>query len=409
MRYKEHILNVLIDSYERSSLSREENVVAVHISFPINKKTLPVYFDENSLAYEEIHGVANYLEELGYTYSVWKLGKKNHILQKIVLQDEKVDEIYEYLGRTPQKKMEQEQIQTLKKLNEEYKTPIAGKFICWLIERLEEGKTVKEFLELKDSKETQMLIRAIAAMESNHEEIYIREFSVRCFGDSKILEKRVGLLGKIFRRFSDDLAELDNESILAEYGIYRTPNYVYVKGNACFCIGAPNPHKINLADFRQGIGLSGEDLDSLKWLPDIPVKKVITIENLTTFFRWKESESILIYLGGYHNAVRRAFLQKIYKAFPDAQYLHFGDIDVGGFEIYRNLCHRTGIPFSPYMMGISQLKQYKTYGKKLTANDRRRLEILLKNEKYKEVWPTLEYMKEQDIKLEQESLQYPFR
>ena len=64
MKYEEHILQTLLDSYERSSLSRGENTVAVHISFPITKKTMPVYFDENSLAYEEIHGAAGMNEHL---------------------------------------------------------------------------------------------------------------------------------------------------------------------------------------------------------------------------------------------------------------------------------------------------------------------------------------------------------
>lgn len=101
MRYEERILQTLLDSYERSRLSRGENEVAVHIAFPITPKTMPIYFDENSLAYEEIHGTAGHLEEMGYTCSVWKGGKKNHILQKIVLCDEKVDEIYRHLGRVP--------------------------------------------------------------------------------------------------------------------------------------------------------------------------------------------------------------------------------------------------------------------------------------------------------------------
>lgn len=34
MKYEEKILQALLDSYERSSLSRGENTVAVHISFP---------------------------------------------------------------------------------------------------------------------------------------------------------------------------------------------------------------------------------------------------------------------------------------------------------------------------------------------------------------------------------------
>lgn len=404
MRYEERILQTLLDSYERSRLSRGENEVAVHIAFPITPKTMPIYFDENSLAYEEIHGTAGHLEEMGYTCSVWKGGKKNHILQKIVLCDEKVDEIYRHLGRVPEKQMQQAQLAVLQELKTECSTPVARNFICWLMKRLEQGKTVKEYLNLDDTEESRRLIRAIHKIETNQKEIYIREFSVQCFGDSKELEKKSGLIGKIFRRFSDDMEDMDNDVILAEYGIYRTPNYVYVKGSGRLRIGTPEAYDIDLRSLRQGIGLSGEDLDGLEWKVDVSVKRIITIENLTTFFRWEEPDSVLIYLGGYHNAVRRKFLQKLYQVFPEAEYFHFGDIDVGGFEIYEDLCRRTGIPFTTYKMGISELEQYEQYTRELTENDRKRMDSLLNNEAYENVWPILRYMKEHGKKLEQESI-----
>ena len=404
MRYEERILQTLLDSYERSRLSRGENEVAVHIAFPITPKTMPIYFDENSLAYEEIHGTAGHLEEMGYTCSVWKGGKKNHILQKIVLCDEKVDEIYRHLGRVPEKQMQQAQLAVLQELKTECSTPVARNFICWLMKRLEQGKTVKEYLNLDDTEGSRRLIRAIHKIETNQKEIYIREFSVQCFGDSKELEKKSGLIGKIFRRFSDDMEDMDNDVILAEYGIYRTPNYVYVKGSGRLRIGTPEAYDIDLRSLRQGIGLSGEDLDGLEWKVDVSVKRIITIENLTTFFRWEEPDSVLIYLGGYHNAVRRKFLQKLYQVFPEAEYFHFGDIDVGGFEIYEDLCRRTGIPFDTYKMGISELEQYEQYTRELTENDRKRMDSLLNNEAYENVWPILRYMKEHGKKLEQESI-----
>ena len=404
MRYEERILKTLLDSYERSSLSRGENEVAVHIAFPITPKTMPIYFDENSLAYEEIHGTAGHLEEMGYTCSVWKGGKKNHILQKIVLCDEKVDEIYRHLGRVPEKQMQQAQLAVLQELKTECSTPVARNFICWLMKRLEQGKTVKEYLNLDDTEGSRRLIRAIHRIETNQKEIYIREFSVQCFGDSKELEKKSGLIGKILRRFSDDMEDMDNDVILEEYGIYRTPNYVYVKGSGRLRIGTPEAYDIDLRSLRQGIGLSGEDLDGLEWKVDVSVKRIITIENLTTFFRWEEPDSVLIYLGGYHNAVRRKFLQKLYQVFPEAEYFHFGDIDVGGFEIYEDLCRRTGIPFTTYKMGISELEQYEQYTRELTENDRKRMDSLLNNEAYENVWPILRYMKEHGKKLEQESI-----
>lgn len=407
MQYEEKILQALLDSYERSSLSRGENVVTVHISFPINKKTMPVYFDENSSAYESIHGAVAHMEELGYAYAAWKGGRKNHILEKVILCEKNVDEIYSYLGRTPKKSQQQMQLEVLEELKQECQTPAASSFLFWLIERLNDGKTVKEYLNLADAEETRKLLRAVTAIESNKKEIYLREFSVRCFGDSKELQKKLGLIGKILRRFSDSaesFSEMDTEAILAEYQIYHTPNYVYLKGTGSLKVGKPDGCIMHLSNLKQGIGLSGEDLDSLEWMPDMQVQKVLTIENLTTFFSWKEPDCVMIYLGGYHNTVRRTLLSKLYRTFPQAQYLHFGDIDVGGFEIYRDLCEKTGIPFQPYRMGTEELEQYAAYTKKLTANDKKRLDTLLEKEVYEPVWPVLEYMKVHGVKLEQESI-----
>lgn len=94
-----------------------------------------------------------------------------------------------------------------------------------------------------------------------------------------------------------------------------------------------------------------------------------------------------------------------YQEFPDAQYLHFGDIDVGGFEIYRDLCRKTGIPFQTYHMGIYQLEKYKAYSQELTDNDRKRLDKLIeKMDGEGEDTEVLKYMKETGRKLEQEGI-----
>lgn len=99
-RFDVRLLNKLLDSYERSSLAKGTNKVAVHIDFRFNKKTVPEYFDESSLAYEEIHDWAHELEEKGFIRIIWKRGKEDHIIEKLILNEKKVTEIYEYLGRT---------------------------------------------------------------------------------------------------------------------------------------------------------------------------------------------------------------------------------------------------------------------------------------------------------------------
>lgn len=128
---------------------------------------------------------------------------------------------------------------------------------------------------------------------------------------------------------------------------------------------------------------------------------MITIENLTTFFRWQEPESLIIYLGGYHNSVRRTLLKKLYQELPNISYYHFGDIDAGGFGILKDLRKKTGIPFKTFCMDVETLKHYEKYGKVLTESDRIRLKELEKEEELQEV---VSYMLLHDVKLEQECI-----
>ena len=405
-RFDDRILNRLLDSYENSSLAKGTNKVAVHVDFRFNRQSIPEYFDESSLAYEAIHACAHELEAMGFVRIVWKKGKEDHIIEKLILNDEKTEEIYQYLGRRPHASYVKENLELIRSFRSSCSSPVCGSFLKWLEERLCKDLTVKEFIDLTCQKETEQLIQAVRAVEENRAESYVREFSIRNFSDSKIFEQMYGKIGKIFRRFSSGFEDMDTEDILAEYGIYHTPNYIYLKGQGILFLGKDGDEKIDLSLLKQGIGLSGEDLPYIRIKGREKIRKVITIENLTSFFRWQEKDSLMIYLGGYHNKVRRQLLREIYEAVPEAEYLHFGDIDVGGFEIYEDLCRKTGIPFRLYHMGTAELEKYRRFGKKLTDSDKKRLKALREQAEQDgaDYTAALKYMEEHEMKLEQECI-----
>ena len=403
--YEARILKGLLDSYERSLLSRGENKVAVHIAYPFTRKNLPEYFNESSLAYEEIHSCMKSLEEQGLVTIVWKNGKKDHIIEKVLLNEKNVEKVYAYMKRKPRNEYVKEHLQLLEEEKKKYQTPAVQGFLDYLKERLTAGKSVKEFIDIEDPGQTSKILKAVGELEKNREGCYIREFSIRCFGNSKTFESMLGVVGKILVRFGEGFEDMDIYGILAEYSVYHTPDYVYIKGKGELIFEDDPDSVINLSCLKQGIGLSGEDLGKIRIRKNSGIKKILTIENLTTFFRWQEKDSLMIYLGGYHNSVRRKLLELLYQDFPEAEYLHFGDIDVGGFEIYRDLCRKTGIPFKAYHMGIEELKKYEAYTQELTGNDRKRLEALLqKAEREGKDTRALRYMKEQGRKLEQEGI-----
>lgn len=406
-RYDEKILNTLLDSYEKSVLSRGENKVKVQIAFPFTKRTVPEYFNESSLAYDEIHAVLEETEQKGFLTIIWKKGREGHIIEKVLLNTDSVGPAYDYLNRTPKKEKENRHLEILENWSSKSRgMPVLGTFVSYLKNRIKEGKTVKEFIDLSAPDRTEQILSALFQVESNEEPCYIREFSIRHFGDSKIFEEISGVIGKIMRRFRTEFADMDMDAILSEYGIYKTPDYVYFKGEGKLLLAGNDVSVIELPLLEQGIGISGADIKRIRICGKESIKKVITIENLTTFFRWKEEAGLIIYLGGYHNSVRRELLRMVYQEIPDAKYFHFGDIDVGGFRIYRDLCEKTGIPFQTYHMGIRELETYETYTKKLTDNDRKGLRLLIEKEREEEGrnLETLLYMQEKDVKLEQEAV-----
>lgn len=401
VQYDKKIVNKLLDSYESSALFTGKNKVAVHIAFPFNRKTLPVYFDESSMTYEEIHAAMRRLEQQGFIKIEWKKGKEGHIISKVVLCTEELEKVYACVSRTPKADLIDQNRKLLSELRKRYHTPVYQALIDYLDNRLKNAQSVKEFIDLSDLSETEILLTGIAKIEQNERICYIREFSIEHFHDSKVFESMSGKIAKAMRMFGEEYKEKELEEILAEYGIYHTPNYVYFKGNVSLAIGN---HEYRIGELHQGIGISGEDIERICFQDAAQIRKVITIENLTTFFRWEEMESLMVYLGGYHNSVRRALLQKIYCTFPDAEYFHFGDIDVGGFLIYEDLRQKTGIPFKCYKMDLDHLKQYKKYGKVLTENDRVRIERILKDDPDVEYADILKYMLVVGVKLEQECL-----
>lgn len=400
-QYDKKIVNKLLDSYEASTLFTGKNKVAVRIAFPFNKSTLPVYFDESSFAYEEIHAFMEKLEQQGLITIEWKKGKEGHIISKVVLCIEELEKAYAYVSRVSKADQINQNRNLLSELKKRYHTPVYQSLIDYLDSRLEKAQSVKEFIDLSNLSETEILLTGIANIEQNDRICYIREFSIEHFHDSKIFEAMSGKIARAMHMFGEDCKEKEIDEILAEYGIYHTPNYVYFKGNVLLGIGSDT---YRIGELHQGIGISGEDIERICFQDVAQIHKVITIENLTTFFRWEEPESLMIYLGGYHNSVRRSLLKKIYQALPDADYYHFGDIDVGGFLIYEDLCHKTGIPFKRYRMDLDNLIQNEKYGRTLTENDRVRIEKMLKENPDVEYADVLIYMLDAGVKLEQECL-----
>lgn len=403
-RYDEKVLNMLLDKYEGSLLYTGKNQHNITIAIPIQKRSFPEYFDEASIQYDVIHEQLEMLEEKGYIRLVWKNKRRGHILEKCELVTEQADKIYQYLGRKTRAGKEQK----VKEICEAYKgkADILDAFLDWVEERFGNEESVKKYVNLENVKDFERLCELIWHILTNDKECFVREFSVRYFHDSKLAEKEITKAVGVIVRFSptDALEDLESWEVLEEYNIYKNPSWLMLKGKAEFQLGAS---VVDLSTIPGGIGIANSDIGDICWNREKEPQRVVTIENLTSFHGWRKQtqaacSELCIYLGGYHNRAKRIFLKNLYEAYPEAEYYHFGDIDCGGFRIWKDLCEKTGIPFETLHMDCGTYKQYLTWGKELTEGDRRLLRAMQEDAFFEGQKELFALMLTEGKKLEQE-------
>ncbi|MDD3168225.1 MAG: DUF2220 family protein [Eubacteriales bacterium] len=407
--YRKIIANALLESYEKSLLFSGKNQRSQSIYFRFSKKTVPEYFEDTSVAYDEIHQELQVLENMDLIRIHWRNNKTGHIVDKVSLRLEALESAYAIAGR---KKLQSEQDAFKEYLQQcDAGSEVIENFIDWLEDRIDNGLSIKAYADMGDLEGFRSLVRGAQAVVNNKEECFIRELSMRLYGDSKKLEGLKRKIENIIVNFSSDKERFAHiEDVFLEFNVLKNPSVVMIKGDMALLTGKG---RIPLKDFQYGIGISSKDIHHIDFDGDASVEKIITIENLTTFYRVREESALVIYLGGFHNEARRNLIWKAHQAFLKARLVHWGDIDIGGFKIYFDLCRKTKLPFEPMNMGISTLEKYRSYTKTLTKNDEAELEKLLNvnweisDDVTLEIMETLMWMRKNKRKLEQEIVSLP--
>ncbi len=385
---KNKILNLLVDKYERSKCSVKE----VKRTIKIKLKTeidLPFYYE--SLTNKEL--VDEVLQELASKNWVFVLYKDFDAVEITLNTEENViDEIYLFLGKKTKRNISKDCIEFLTSVQT---CGFVSDFKEYLLTKLRKKESIARYFNAENITEVAETFAVLNSLFKLKEETLFRDFSTNVLHDSKRFGKMQGRIVRIIKNFTDLSFEEDDE-YLSAFNLFKNPNSVWLKGNVIFKLGE---QVVDLEKWGREFVLSSSVINEVN-ICSLNVNKVITTENLTTFFSCSFDNSLVIYLGGYHSAAIRHLLKKLYSKNAVAQYYHFGDIDAGGFYILEHLRKRTEIPFSPYKMDVGTLKENMKYTRPLTKNDKQRLNNI-KNEEFQEV---INYMLLNNCKLEQEAL-----
>lgn len=388
--YQVKLLNKLISTYEKSKTHQGSNKNTQHfIARPT--KLFPEYNDQSDYyTFNKINGSLRELESKGYIKLSYASGE---LISSAELQMKMLKEIYSSLGRKSKRDTYSEAtvlLSDFKGLN-----PILDKFCSEQLSNIDANRSVKYVSSDGDCTDLQYILMALKELPNISSETFYRDFSIRTFGDSKIFESIKDKVVSVICSYDETENE---ETALANMNLVKNPGHVFFKGNGLITLTG---QVLDLSILDGDIGISSEMLRNVEAV-EAKGQNIITIENLTTFHSYSSTDDLIIYLGGYHNSLRRDFICRVFKSNPDKNYLHFGDIDAGGFYILEHLRNRTGINFKPYLMDVEILKKYSKYCKPLTDNDRKRLNAIM-GKGYDD---TINYMLEHNCKLEQEAIDF---
>lgn len=391
---QEKLLNALLDKYERSKTHEGTNLVGQN--FAVDSVVVwPEYVSD----FADIEQVKDFETEMRYLESIGliTIREKDGVIAKLVACSDKLLDYYELLQRKRKKDIILEQIAFFEVWSKRGNALITS-FCNEQLERIRKGKKPAYTIEVCEK-----LLQILDFILENTEELLERELSILLFADSKVFEEKYrNKICKIlctYMDFSERLVGIDDareqeKVILEEFKIYTNPSYVYLKGKIKIYLEDGKIFQLDSAP----MALSSNLLRSLINIT-VETENIVTVENLTSFHRANDENCTYIYLAGYHNSEKQAFLRRINKENAQMKWYHFGDIDPDGFYILEHLRKGTGIDFEPLYMSVLELMKFAKYCKELTDKDRVKADNLIVKGKYVE---TLQYMLNNNCKLEQE-------
>ncbi len=394
------IINRLLTLYEKRKQSWKSDTKSRVVRLIVEKEPLFKNYAHSSQSYlfrDDVEKDVAALEDAELI--IVTKDKNTGLLKNIDLNLKTIDKAYDFVKRTSLNDTLENEKRIVEALLEDNKEFVVLKgFLESIFNLIINHKSRDRYYKSID--ELTLTVQIISSIIKQDEDIFLRVFSKKKFNDSKLVEKKEAKIMQIFNEFGDKTYESFSD-LLEDHNIVKNKGSAVAKQGLLFKI---NNQTIDLDLLGEEFYFSIEMLLKMR-IEAVRKTKVITVENLTTFYSFKDNDAVILYLGGFHNSAKRELIRKIYNFNPNLVFYHFGDIDCGGIEILLDLRNKTGIDFKPLLMGIEQLEKYKTECQPLTKNDRKRLKNLLTTNSAAEFRDTIYFMLEHNIKLEQESIE----
>ncbi|MFI3255285.1 MAG: DUF2220 family protein [Eubacteriales bacterium] len=389
MNLQTKILEDLIKKYEKSKHLRSPNQSNRRVFLSKEKGELKGYQWESVSSLALFADEAQFLEKEELIAIQWEVAGR--VLAQVSLNLQNIEKSYGLLGKNPPW-VEAEAAVTL------LCGSLQGLCCPWLIkwredavESIETTWKLPSFFKKGVDYVENLCLLLVAFDKFPEGGMTLRSFSVQVFHNSKDLEQvYLDDFLKILREYHPELSELWKETHLSDKEILQlvglTPRGELFQLSGDIVLEFPHGFLDVGVVGACGLALTAESCKNITKIQMNQVKELYFIENKTNydaFVLLRKEDQAVIYHGGFFSPSKGAFFQKFLPYVENRTVYFWGDIDMGGFSMYKRL-HGVFSNLAPYCMGKEEVLLYGNLG--LKRND----EYLAKLEEVQGGFPEFE-------------------
>lgn len=413
MPYKKQLLNSLLDRYERSQGFVKDRSQRRRIQlrlYDAGGSDFAAYDIEDSQARSRINDIVLDLEAQGVITFKWMKGQEGHLIARVYLVPEALPQAYRLAGRRPL-------MPQIERLGVAFRQQLDGAQHDWAkaywqeqLDFLQRHRRLPQTFPAQEPEQGEWFAVLSAADRLDGETMLERVFSQRYLGDSKRFEQqhRSRLRGVLKHYLPLDTDELTEEELFQQIGLEKYPEVFSLCGDVT--LQKADGAQLPLGGFAYGAMLDSREAAGTAFQLGDDIRRILWIENKANYYdylaREKRPDEVLVFHGGFYSPARGQFFQALCRAAgPQVQLLHWGDIDLGGFQMHARLRREVDARFACFRMGVAELEHCASQTRSLPSADyRTKLQALLAVGELANAHSCIRYMLEQNVRLEQEAL-----
>lgn len=409
--FEQELLNALLDRYEHSKGFAEGVPQRQRILLRLysdGKGCFPLYDIEDHDARSSINQAAMHLRTMGLIELEWMRGEEGHILHRIALREPAISDAYLAAGRIPLRESLEQLEQELLKCLDSVQSEWAQTYLTGQLDYLRKKHKIPTDIPSDPAERKMWFLVLCTLARPQKEPLLERVFSVRTLEDSKAFENlfRHRLISVLQRFLQLELDETPEDELLRLVGLEKYPELFSLCGDLSLSI--PGQPAVSIHSFADGIQISARDAAAMQVEFADSVCALLFIENKANYYQYlknRPKDIAVFFHGGFLSLQRSTFFKKVCKAAgPDRLLLHWGDIDLGGFQMHAHLRREIDPRFMRYRMDKSVLEQYAAFTSGFSEAYAKKLGDLLQDPVLEDAGETLHYMLSQRVRLEQEAL-----